>query len=54
MISNGDFEEDWRFHPAVLLHVAPAAHLCRGTTCAAPAHNASELREAYESLLAQR
>lgn len=46
--------------PLLVIHTAdgtngaPVAHLCRGTACAAPAHNASELRDAYESLLAQR
>jgi uncharacterized protein YyaL (SSP411 family) len=30
-----------------------AAYLCRGTVCAAPARNAAELRDAFESLLAQ-
>ena len=28
----------------------PAAYLCRGTVCAAPAHTTAELREAYEAL----
>lgn len=41
-------------HTADRSNGAPAAHLCRGTACAAPAHDASELRDAYESLLAQR
>lgn len=29
---------------------APAAYLCRGTVCAAPAYNTAELRDAFEAL----
>lgn len=29
---------------------APAAYMCRGTLCAAPAHTTAELREAFEAL----
>jgi uncharacterized protein YyaL (SSP411 family) len=46
--------------PLLVVHTAdrtdgtPAAYLCRGTTCAAPAHTSAELRDRYESLLANR
>jgi uncharacterized protein YyaL (SSP411 family) len=44
--------------PLLVVHTAdradgkPAALLCHGTTCAAPAHTSAELRDRYESLLA--
>ena len=42
--------------PLLVVHTKPAngetaaAYFCRGTTCAAPAHTASELRDAFEAL----
>ena len=42
--------------PLLVVHTAdrteepPAAYLCRGTTCAAPARTAADLRDAYETL----
>jgi uncharacterized protein YyaL (SSP411 family) len=45
--------------PLIVVHTrdadgTPVASYCRGTVCAAPARTPAELRDAYESLLAQR